>query len=440
MAMIESVSADEAGVQRALNERQAARFDELVAMINEVTAPLTGGDYFRSLVAKLAQNLGVDAALVTECLEYPENHVRTLAYWEGGGLSENIEFDLVGTPCEHVISGNGFCFYPDRMSERYPEWASEEGGVESFIGIPVFAPSDGRIVGHIAVFDRRPMEPDTLVESMFRIIAARAGAEIERIQAEKALRDSEARARQHLNELAHVSRVSTMGEMASAVAHEVNQPLTAIMTYCRTSLRMLKQGRLDPDSLREAMEKSLANAERTQRVVHKLREFVRRGDIRRRPVPMARLVSECAVLLETEAHHHRVQLDLQMAAELPVVKADPILIQQVLFNLARNGIEAINDSDHEERVLTVRVFRQDTAQVIVKVTDTGNGVSETIRDRLFEPFASTRKQGMGIGLSLCKSVVDNHEGRMWLEEDTGSGATFCFSLPEHIPAAPSGPA
>ena len=230
------------------------RIAQMVEMINEVTAPLTGGDYFRALVMRLAQSLDVHAALATECLEYPENHVRTLAFWEGEDIIENFEFDLVGTPCEDVIHGGAFCFYPNELSRRYPEWSAEEGGgMQSFIGIPVMAPSDGRTLGHIAVYGRKPMTEDAVVESMFRIIAARAGAEIERLQAERALRDSEARARQHLTELAHVSRLGSMGELASALAHEVNQPLTAIMTYCRTCLRMLERGQLGEDELRQAM-------------------------------------------------------------------------------------------------------------------------------------------------------------------------------------------
>lgn len=406
---------------------------ELIRMINEVTAPLTGGDYFRSVVAKLAQSLDVQAAFITECMEYPENHVRTLAYWEGGNFVENFEFDLPGTPCQDVINDATFCFYPDRMAERFPQWPRQDGTIESFIGIPVFAPSDGRIVGHISVFDTRPMERQAVVDSMFRIIAARAGAEIERMQAEKALRDTEARARQHLNELAHVSRVSAMGEMASAVAHEVNQPLTALMTYLRTCLRMLDQGRADPEQLKQAMKQSLESAERTRQIVGKLREFMQRGEICRRPIPARKLMDECRVLLDTEAHHHRVNLRYDIEANLPVVRADHVLIQQVLFNLARNGIEAINDSDSDERQLTIQAHCLDRDFIALRVRDTGNGVDESLRNRLFEPFVSTRKKGMGIGLSLCKSVVENHGGRMWLEDGIDAGTTFCFTLPIHSP-------
>lgn len=406
------------------------RVEQMVEMINEVTAPLTGGDYFRALVTRLAENLDVHAALATECLEYPENHVRTLAFWEGEDIQENIEFDLVGTPCEEVVHGGSFCFYPDDMSKRFPGWAMEEGGIESFIGIPVMAPSDGRTLGHIAVYARKPMAEDAVVESMFRIIAARAGAEIERLQAERALRDSEARARQHLTELAHVSRLGAMGELASALAHEVNQPLTAIMTYCRTCLRMLEQGRLSDDDLHKAMSKSLASAEHAREVVSKLRTFIKRGEMKPHPIPAAHLVRECRVLLDTEARHHHVQLRLDAPEDLPTVRVDSVLIQQVIFNLVRNGIESINDSDNPRRELTVRVHAEEEV-VIVSVSDTGKGVDEELRERLFDPFVSTRKQGLGIGLSLCRSVVDRHKGKVWIEDTPEPGATFCFSLPVH---------
>jgi signal transduction histidine kinase len=411
----------------AADERAAG----MIEMINEATAPFTGGDYFRLLVARLAEQLNVDATLVTECLDYPENHVRTLAYWHGGGFSENIEFDLAGTPCQHVIDDEQFSFYPDRLGNHFPEWSSEEGGAVSFIGIPVFAPSDGRLVGHIAVYDTQPMRPDAVVESMFRIIAARAGAEIERIQAEKALRDSEARARQHLNELAHVSRVSAMGEMASAVAHEINQPLTAIKTYLQTCIRLLDDEDTDPATIRQAMEKSLASAEHSQRIVRKLRDFMKRGEIRRRPIPAARLIRECALLLETEAHHHRVDLDYEIEEDLPMVRVDPVLIQQVLSNLTRNAIDSINDSDRTERRLVLGARLDGPDRVVFRVTDSGKGIDPSIREKLFEPFVSTRRKGMGIGLSLCQSVIENHGGEMWLDTSDDTGATFCFTVPVH---------
>ncbi|WP_376693211.1 sensor histidine kinase [Wenzhouxiangella sp. EGI_FJ10409] len=422
------------------NAKQASslrwRVEQMVAMINEVTAPLTGGDYFRALVTRLAQSLDVEAALATECLEYPENHVRTLAFWEGEDIAENIEFDLVGTPCEEVIHGGAFCFYPDDLSKRFPQWAAEEGGMESFIGIPVLAPSDGRTLGHIAVYGRKPMTEDAVVESMFRIIAARAGAEIERLQAERQLRDSEARARQHLTELAHVSRLGSMGELASALAHEVNQPLTAIMTYCRTSLRMLEQGRLSEADLHKAMSNSLASAEHAREVVSKLRTFIQRGEMKPHPVPAAHLLRECRVLLETEARHHHVRLSLSAPEDLPSVRVDSVLIQQVVFNLVRNGIEAINESDTPDRALSVRLTTEGDS-VVVRVSDTGKGVDEALRETLFDPFVSTRKQGLGIGLSLCRSVVDRHQGKLWIEDSREPGAIFCFSLPVHHMAAPA---
>ncbi len=415
---------------RVSGEDPRWRIEQMVEMINEVTAPLTGGDYFRALVTRLAQSLDVNAALATECLEYPENHVRTLAFWEGEDITENIEFDLVGTPCEEVIHGGAFCFYPDDLSRRFPDWAAEEGGMESFIGIPVLAPSDGRTLGHIAVYGRKPMAEDAVVESMFRIIAARAGAEIERLQAERALRDSEARARQHLTELAHVSRLGSMGELASALAHEVNQPLTAIMTYCQTCLRMLEQGRLSEGDLHKAMSSSLTSAEHAREVVSKLRTFIQRGEMKPHPIPAAHLVRECRVLLETEARHHHVNLRIAAAENLPTVRVDSVLIQQVIFNLVRNGIEAINESDHPQRELTVQASAEGD-NVVVCVSDTGKGVDEDLRERLFDPFVSTRKQGLGIGLSLCRSVLDRHKGKVWVEETRGPGATFCFSLPIH---------
>lgn len=405
---------------------------ELVDAITEITAPLTGGDYFRTLVARLAAHLAVGPAIATECLDYPEHHVRTLAYWEGDRFGENFTFDVTGTPCEDVVEGGEFCFYPERVTECFPDYAEKARGLEGYIGIPVLAPSDGRVLGHIAVFSSDPLAPDAVTESMFRIIAARAGAEIERLQAERALRDSEARARQHLSELAHVSRLGAMGELASALAHEVNQPLTAVITYNQTMLKMLNQGRLDQDDLKQGLERSLKSAQHAREVVSKLRTFIKRGEMKPRPVPAANLLRECRVLLETEARHHHVNLRLEAPESLPTVRVDLVLIQQVIFNLVRNGIESINESDHPERDLSVRAEAR-AGEVVICIRDTGKGVDESLRERLFDPFVSTRKQGLGIGLSLCRSVIDRHKGRIWVEPAEGPGAAFCFSLPVQRP-------
>jgi len=401
----------------------------LISMINEATAPMTGGDYFRSLVARLAGTLNVRKALITECLDYPDNHVRTLAFWEGDKFSEDITFDLDGTPCQHVINDEEFCFHPEQVRKRFPEWSSEEGGIESFIGIPVFAPSDGRLIGHIAVYDPRPMHPSLVVESMFRIIAARAGAEIERLQAEQALRDSESRARQHLSQLAHVSRLNAMSELTSSLTHEINQPLTAILNYCRSSLKLLDSEKITQPELRKGIQAAVESAERASRVVGKLRQYVRRGEIHHRLIPAGRLIDECRILLDTEARHHHVDLNIDFDSSLPTVRVDAILIQQVILNLVRNGIDAINDSDSSLRELKIRVTSGTPKELLIEVRDSGSGVAEEIRQKLFEPFSSTRKDGMGIGLALCTSIIESHGGRLWLASTGPDGSAFRLTLP-----------
>ncbi len=408
--------------------------NRFVEMIAEATAPLTGGDYFRTLVARLATSLEVEVALVTECLHYPENHVRTLAFWRGSSLTEDISFDLVGTPCEDVIHGGEFCFYPDRMQQRFPDWSAHEGGVESFIGIPVFAPSDGRVVGHIAVYDKQRMPRDGVVESMFRIIAARVGAEIERMQSEQALRDSEARARQHLSQLAHVSRLGAMGEMASALAHEINQPLTTVATYAQTCLSMLEHPEPDVDALKQALQQSLDGARRAQQVIKRLRAYVSRGELKTRLIPLQRLLDDCLILLQTETRHHRIDLEIDLPSQPPVIRVDSVLIQQVLLNLVRNGLDAINHSEGPDRLIELKVDRAEQSTVF-EVSDTGTGIDAETRPKLFEPFASSRQDGLGIGLSLCKSIVEAHGGELWLAETSDQGSRFCFSLPADPPSA-----
>ena len=236
-------------------------------------------------------------------------------------------------------------------------------------------------------------------------------------------------ARRYLSELAAVARRTSMSEMASALSHEINQPLTSISTYCRSALRLLDRDPLPRDRLRHALENILKGTERTGRIVGKLRDYVKTHAPSREETDLVALLEECRTLLGPEARHHSIKLVLEHSPALPPALVDRILVQQVILNLARNGMEAMQEVPIRERTLTIRTEDAGDGAVRVSVQDTGPGISPEIAQRLFEPFVSSKPQGMGIGLSLCRSIIESHDGALWQDRDAEHGARFVLSLP-----------
>ena len=425
------------------------------------------------------------------------------------------------------------------MAKHFP---NDKGlaNLESYIGVPIFDSSDAKVIGHIAIFNDKEMADALLVESIFRIFAARAGGELQRMQAAKALRASEEKyrllvenqtdlvvkldssgqlnfaspsycelfgqsetqllgtrfdpllsdgseawqklfrpphsgrmekhvlttqgwrwiawaakasldsqqrvseivavgrdvteqkraeeqARHHMNELAHVSRLSAMGEMASALAHEINQPLASILTYAQATLRLLENG--EPGELRHAVKRVIKNTERAGDIVRHLRDFVRKGEPQRTLVKVNYLVREVVRLTAAEARQSGINVTLDVANDLDPIHVDNIQLQQVLFNLLRNAMEAINACDGDRRELSIRASQNGKESVEIAVSDSGVGVPPEIADRLFEPFVTSKAHGMGIGLSISRSIIDAHGGRIWATANSDQGTTFHIKLP-----------
>ncbi len=240
-------------------------------------------------------------------------------------------------------------------------------------------------------------------------------------------RRAEEQARQHLQQLAHVSRVSSMGEMASAIAHEINQPLTAIANYASACLRLLRSGKAQPGEAVEVMQRVAAEAERAGEIVRKMRGFVRGEESQMALVEPGFLASEVMRLAAAEARQSGVELKSEVEPGLPQVLADSIQIQQVLLNLVRNAVEAVDGADSQRREVSLGVRRAaDGVQFTVR--DTGPGLAPESRDKVFEPFYTTKADGIGIGLPLSRSIADAHGGRLWAGAEA-QGAAFHLVLP-----------
>ncbi len=244
-----------------------------------------------------------------------------------------------------------------------------------------------------------------------------------------AQRRAEEQARRHLQQLAHVSRVSSMGEMASAIAHEINQPLTAITNFAYAIVRLLRSGQGTVEEALGAMEQVAEEAERAGEVVRRMRSFVRGEEGQVLEENPGALVREVLPMVGPEARQAGVEIEADIEPSLPSVLADRIQIQQVLLNLLRNAIEAIEAAGAARRVVRIAVKRIETGFVDVRVADSGPGLSEAVREHVFNPFFTTKPDGIGIGLALSRSIVDAHGGRLWAEPPGDGGATFRFTLP-----------
>ena len=264
-----------------------------------------------------------------------------------------------------------------------------------------------------------------------------------------ARRHAEEQAARQAERAQTASRLITMGEMASSVAHELNQPLTAISNYCNGMVSRLQDKRISPEELLGALEKTSRQAQRAGQIIQRIRSFVKRSEPNVVAAQVEHMVSNALELADIELRRHQVRLSSYTAARLPQLMVDPILIEQVLINLIKNAGEAIQQANRPigQRYVELRIGPKqvdDQAVVEFLVQDSGKGVPDDLIERIYEAFYSTKSEGMGIGLKLCRSIVESHHGRMHVQNIyNGSeviGCCFSFWLPVHSTLRPEEPA
>jgi len=304
-----------------------------------------------------------------------------------------------------------------RVSDK--AWARNEG-IVSFAGYPLIV--QDRVVGVMAMFARQRLSSATL--DTLALVADSIAQGVERKRTEEALREARV-------ELAHVTRVMTMGELAGSIAHEVNQPLAAVVTNANACLRWLAGATPNLDEARQAVGRIIRDGNRASDVIGRIRALVTKSGTEKARLDLNEAIQEVVSLVEGEIQKSGVALQMELATDLPQILGDRVQLQQVILNLVMNGIEALSPVTDRSRNLFIRSCQYESDRVLMAVQDSGIGLETESFDHLFEAFFTTKPKGMGMGLAISRSIVETHGGRLWAVANDGPGATFQFTLLKH---------
>jgi PAS domain S-box-containing protein len=356
-----------------------------------------------------------------------DSNIIGILIWDLQGriIDANQAFlDMVGYTREDLVSGQL------RWTELTPaEWRdADEQTVAELKAIGTLRPrekeylrKDGNRVPVLvarALFEWKPDEGVSFVIDM-----------TDRKRADERLRASEQRLVDAQMELAHVTRVTTLGEMTASIAHEVNQPLAAVAANAEACLRWLDRATPNLDAARRSVEWIINDNNRASEVIRRVRALAKKTEIEQLPLDINEVIEEVSALVRNELVSHQVSFRTEFATALPMILGDRVQLQQVIINLVMNGVEAMQSVTDRPRELVIRSWQDETQHVLVSVTDCGIGVSTENADRLFNAFFTTKATGMGMGLSICRSIVEAHQGRLWAAANVPHGAAFQFTLP-----------
>lgn len=353
-------------------------------------------------------------------------HVYSLdgAFSRGDRLTANDTF------CAIVLEAGKPLSAPDiRISDHKTHPFVTKLGRHAYLGAPVLVDKQAYGTLNFSSSNARA-EPFPQVDiDILLLLAQWIGGAIERVHAHERLQD-------HQVQLSRVARHNTMGEMASGIAHELNQPLTAIINYSRGCLRRLRGDGKDREDLVNAIEKVSNEAERAGQIIRRLREFVTHGELRQESTRLEEVIHTVSELAAAELRRNNVKLTVDIEPDLPEISIDRIQIEQVLLNLLRNAVDAVHGNPHDRRLINIETRASDEESISIKVHDNGPGISEPRLAHVFDPFFTTKPDGMGLGLAISRSVVEAHRGKLQAQSRPGDGTVFECRLPVGPDLAP----
>jgi C4-dicarboxylate-specific signal transduction histidine kinase len=313
----------------------------------------------------------------------------------------------------------------DPLWEPY-RGVAEPYGLRACWSTPILAPS-GKTLGSFAMYYREPRSPSPAETRALEMATHLAGIAIER----KLAREERERLRQAQSDLAHIHRVTTMGELTASLAHEIKQPITAAGTDAKTCLRWLGRDYPDVEEAREAASRMVKDVARAAEIINSISLVFKKDALQRELLDVNELIREMVVLLRSEANRYSLLIHTQLAEDLPKVMADHVQLQQVFMNLMLNAIDAMKSTGGG--VLTIK-SELDRGQLLISVSDTGVGLAPEQAEQIFRAFFTTKDSGTGMGLPISRSIIESHGGRLWVTDTSGRGAIFQFTLPATVAA------
>ena len=414
-----------------LADQQAALRDSVAAMrelYQVISTPRRhASDRIQALLAMGCQRFGMAIGLLCHVDGERQEVVQSMT--PGGEIAPGDVFNLADAYCRDTLRAGTFLGFEHASAGPWRQHPCyQKFGLEAYLGVPVRA-SD-QVYGTLSFSNFTPRSaPFTAVDrELIQLMAQWVGGVLEQE------RMAEAAQRQQTL-LAHASRLNILGEMASGLAHEINQPITAINLYAEAGLTRVRNDALGPAEARETLEKITAQTARAYAIIQRIRHFGRQSKSHYATIRISDLFEDITDFLNLEARHHQIALHYDITPELPLVQADALQVQQVILNLVCNAMDAMNDDvELETRTLTISA-RAEATGVEIAVQDSGPGLGPAVQDQLLHPFFTTKPNGLGLGLSISHSIIEAHGGRLWATPNAGRGVTFHFTLPAPAPAA-----
>jgi two-component system, LuxR family, sensor kinase FixL len=426
--------------RRATGEALAMRlrFEELLSGLSRAFVQVTSREMhaaFATSLERVGRFFGADAMVILA----PLDGERATVTHSWSDTSRPAPPPAPGSewPCADTAAAREWSYSSlDASSHSAPTDRArlEEVAVRTAAGFPLVA--GGRVLGTVAVVSARPTTWPAEFPEQMRVISEVLANALARKHTEDALTASETAARQSREELAHVLRVATMGELTTSIAHELNQPLTAILANAQTARFLLNAAKPDLDELRAIVADVIDEDKRAGEVIRRLRELLRKGQRDVADLDVNSLAESVARLIGSDAIIRGVLVRLELAREPLMVSADRVQIQQVLLNLVLNAMEAMEEA--APRLMSIRSVRADRDFAEVEVSDTGKGIRQESTETIFQPFYTTKKNGMGMGLSIARSIAEAHGGALSAVDNPAGGARFSLRLPIVHRAPPSG--
>jgi signal transduction histidine kinase len=410
--------------------REIDRFESLVSELSAAMTRASAHEVDREIevwLGKISQALGLDRSGIYE-RESSSDPVRTTHTWKRANIPPlPRDFDpgkVLKTTTEWVLAGNKLVFssptgVPAELADAR-EFVARYGLKASAI-IPMWA--GDQVIG-AAGFDkfRTAREwPSKLLEQLSLAVSL-FGSAIERKQSEIALQAAR-------SELRIASRRNMMSELVASLVHEINQPLGAVLSNLGGVTRLLSQKNPEPITALAAVGDAIEDTKRTAEIVRRVRFLFKGHADKKIPIRIGELVNEVVKLVASEAALRKIAVQVKIAPDIKRIVGDRVQLQQCILNLLINAFDAVRDAKSQEREVAITVAPEKTGWVRISVSDNGSGVAPSVATRLFEPFVTTKREGMGLGLRLTRSIVEHHGGRIWAAPNPDRGTTFAFTLP-----------